>query len=64
MISLHACIIYTLSIHNIEVINFSKFHILSINNSFVLNLAQGLPADIASAAATIRDIGLVNSTSK
>jgi hypothetical protein len=64
IISLQACIIYTLSTQSIDVIKFSNVFILSINNSLLLNLAQGLEADNESAAATIHQIGLINGISK
>jgi hypothetical protein len=35
-----------------------------MNNSLLLNLAQGLEADRESAAATIHQIGLINGRSK
>jgi hypothetical protein len=53
-----------LSTPSIEEINLSKFSNLSTNKSFVLNLAPGLEALIASAAATIQLIAYLGCTSK
>jgi len=57
MISRQACIICALSTPVNQVINFSISAIFWTKKFLLLNLAHGLEADIASAAATIHQIG-------